>query len=95
MRKSRPIIYEALSEAKFYCSKYIQTRDNLALMNSYRVEVTFGSFENKKKKDKNYNQLNEEEKNMPNVKMNLFFITKYKNSGKLSSHNWFFNGFCR
>lgn len=27
--------------------------------------------------------------------MNLFFITKYKNSGKLSSHNWFFNGFCR
>jgi chitin synthase len=20
---------------------------------------------------------------------------KYKNSGKLSSHNWFFNGFCK
>lgn len=39
--------------------------------------------------------LNEEEKNTPMVKMNLFFITKYKNTGKLSSHNWFFNGFCR
>ena len=26
--------------------------------------------------------------------MNLFFITKYKNRGKLTSHNWFFNGFC-
>ena len=26
--------------------------------------------------------------------MNLFCLTKYKNSGKLSSHNWFFNGFC-
>lgn len=65
-------------------------------MNSYRVEVTFGSFETKKKKkDQNYSQLNEEEKNMPAVKMNLFFITKYKNSGKLSSHNWFFNGFCK
>ena len=36
-----------------------------------------------------------EDKNIPTVKMNLFFITKYKNSGKLSSHNWFFNGFCR
>ena len=27
--------------------------------------------------------------------MNLFMVTKYKNRGKLSSHNWFFNGFCR
>lgn len=27
--------------------------------------------------------------------MNLFLCAKYKNSGKLSSHNWFFNGFCR
>jgi chitin synthase len=27
--------------------------------------------------------------------MNLFLCVKYKNSGKLSSHNWFFNGFCR
>ena len=22
-------------------------------------------------------------------------VTKYKNRGKLSSHNWFFNGFCQ
>ena len=27
--------------------------------------------------------------------VNLFFCIKYKNSGKLSSHNWFFNGFCQ
>ena len=27
--------------------------------------------------------------------MNLFMVTKYKNGGKLSSHNWFFNGFLR
>ena len=27
--------------------------------------------------------------------MNLFLITRYKNSGKLASHNWFFNGFCK
>jgi chitin synthase len=27
--------------------------------------------------------------------MNLFICIKYKNSGKLSSHNWFFNGFCK
>jgi chitin synthase len=27
--------------------------------------------------------------------MNLFFCIKYKNAGKLSSHNWFFNGFCK
>jgi len=27
--------------------------------------------------------------------MNLFLCIKYKNSGKLSSHNWFLNGFCK
>ena len=27
--------------------------------------------------------------------MNLLIITKYRNSGKLSSHNWFFNGLCQ
>lgn len=26
--------------------------------------------------------------------MNIFFVAKYKNAQKLSSHNWFFNGFC-
>jgi hypothetical protein len=28
-------------------------------------------------------------------KMNIFFVVKYKNAQKLSSHNWFFNGFCK
>lgn len=27
--------------------------------------------------------------------VNLFFCIKYKESGKLNSHNWFFNGFCK
>ncbi len=27
--------------------------------------------------------------------MNIFLAAKYKNAGKLSSHNWFFNGFCK
>ena len=31
----------------------------------------------------------------PTTTMNLFLCVKYKNSGKLSSHNWFFNGFCK
>ena len=26
--------------------------------------------------------------------VNLYFVIKYKNAGKLSSHNWFFNGLC-
>lgn len=37
----------------------------------------------------------EDEYNKQPVKMNLFLITRYKNSGKLASHNWFFNGFCK
>ena len=27
--------------------------------------------------------------------MNLFVCIKYKEGGKLNSHNWFFNGFCQ
>lgn len=39
----------------------MQTRENLALMNAYRVEVTYGSFDKKKKKtDQSYQELNED-----------------------------------
>ena len=27
--------------------------------------------------------------------MNLFMCVKFANGGKLSSHNWFINGFCK
>lgn len=30
----------------------------------------------------------------PGAKMNLFTVVKYSNKGKLSSHLWFFEGFC-
>jgi hypothetical protein len=60
LKKCRPIIAQALTEAKSYCIKYIETRDSLALMHAYRMEVTFGSFENKYNKtpDPRYNTLN-------------------------------------
>lgn len=31
----------------------------------------------------------------PHTVMNLFMCCKYANAGKLSSHNWFLNGFCK
>lgn len=37
----------------------------------------------------------EMERDMTHTVMNLFMVVKYKNAGKLSSHNWFFNGFCQ
>lgn len=27
--------------------------------------------------------------------VNMFFCIKYKETGKLNSHNWFINGFCQ
>jgi chitin synthase len=39
--------------------------------------------------------LEEEQEEKYYTHMNLFMCVKYKNSGKLSSHNWFFNGFCK
>lgn len=41
-------------------------------------------------------QLNEELcEESPHTVMNLFLCVKYRNAMKLSSHNWFLNGFCR
>lgn len=39
--------------------------------------------------------MEEEQEERYYTHMNLFMCVKYKNSGKLSSHNWFFNGFCK
>lgn len=44
IRKSKPILSTCLSEARTYCLKYINTRDDLALMNPFRVEISYGSF---------------------------------------------------
>ena len=42
-------------------------------------------------------EIDEEEDQLTHepVYMNLFMVTKYQRTGKLSSHNWFFNGFCQ
>lgn len=56
------------------------SRDNLALLNTFRVPIKMST----KTLDRKFD-----------AKMNLFLVTKYKNRGKLSSHNWFFNGFCQ
>ena len=37
---SLPIIRKALGEGKRYCQEYISSRDNLALMNCFRVPLT-------------------------------------------------------
>jgi hypothetical protein len=34
------MIRKALNEGKKYCEEYITTRDNLALLNSFRVPIT-------------------------------------------------------
>lgn len=58
IKVGKPIIINALNEAKNYCNKYIATRDNLALLNSFRVDVKYGSF-TEGRKHTNYEHLNE------------------------------------
>ena len=56
-------------------------------MNVFRTELSIKREENNKRMVDE----NEEE----NLKMNLFVVTKYRNGGKISTHDWFFNGFCK
>lgn len=44
LKLSKSIIHNALNQAKIYCNKYIETRDSLALINAFRVDIQFGSF---------------------------------------------------
>lgn len=88
IRTSRPIIQEALSEAKRQSLEYISTRDGLALVSPFRVRINVAQ-----NRGRSYEELNEEDSGVSF--MNLFMVTKYKNGGKLSSHSWFFNGFCQ
>ncbi len=52
IRTSLPIIREALNEAKKYCKEYLSTRDNLALLNTFRVSIPTGTTTNRQKSNK-------------------------------------------
>lgn len=91
---------EALVRAKIYCEDYIKSRESLSIINYFRTSVFV------KKKVSEMTEENgevvktdfdeeEDECRVTATRMNLFLCTKYKNAGKLSSHNWFFNGFCK
>jgi cellulose synthase/poly-beta-1,6-N-acetylglucosamine synthase-like glycosyltransferase len=90
-------------------SNYIRARDDLAYLSYFRRKITFNKeileecgIKKKEKKDKlltdpddSHKKLNEENDDSLQTYMNLLLCTKYRNSGKLSSHNWFFNGYCK
>lgn len=84
---------QALKEAERYCDEYVTTRQSLAYLNTFRSKIPLKSVQQKSDDHStNYIDMNEEEEE--STFMNLFLCIKYKNAGKLSSHNWFFNGFC-
>ena len=66
------------------------TRENLLYLASFRKKLHLPVYESRQREE----TLIEERENATRH-MNLFMCTKYKNAGKLSSHNWFFNGFCK
>ena len=109
-RRARPMITKALQKAAGYCTSYLDSKDDLAYLAYFRKKVHFSDelVENYKPYgtdiQTNHFQTSssaliryddEEQQQGPSTVMNLFMCVKYKNSGKLSSHNWFFNGFCK
>lgn len=103
----RPLVMKALKEGERYCKNYLSIRDDLAYLAYFRKSVPYAVEHLLQCKDpshratlyqqnQSHEDLNEElEITRPETVMNLFMCVKYKNSGKLSSHNWFFNGFCK
>jgi cellulose synthase/poly-beta-1,6-N-acetylglucosamine synthase-like glycosyltransferase len=102
-RKARPLIIKALQECERYCREYMESREDLAYLAAFRSKVRVSLHE--EEEDEESSRLAPEgtdrhlaeshHQETVKVSMNLFLCVKYKNSGKLSSHNWFFNGFCK
>ena len=106
IKKARPLIDNALQQAKRYCNNYLIAKEDLAYLAYFRNKIKFDQHTSEAFKqnsgivmmtEESTKLLNEdeEEKKSQLTVMNLFLCTKYANAGKLSSHNWFFNGFCK
>ena len=91
----RTIATQAINKGIAFIDKYLATREQLCYVGSFRKKITLGLDENKKVHTKEDREGLYEEAEAQQRFMNLFMCVKYKNSGKLSSHNWFFNGFCK
>lgn len=89
-QKSKLIATEAISKALVHIDKFMATRENLLYLASFRKKIHLPAYESLQREE----TLIEERENATRH-MNLFMCVKYKNAGKLSSHNWFFNGFCK
>jgi chitin synthase len=87
----RAIATEAINKAIAFIDKYVATREDLCYLGSFRKQIALPSAQ----RGRGEGALVEEDEEGGVRSMNLFMCVKYKNAGKLSSHNWFFNGFCR
>jgi chitin synthase len=85
------IATEAINKAIAFIDKYVATREDLCYLGSFRKQIALPSAQ----RGRGEGALVEEDEEGGVRSMNLFMCVKYKNAGKLSSHNWFFNGFCR
>jgi cellulose synthase/poly-beta-1,6-N-acetylglucosamine synthase-like glycosyltransferase len=108
VRRAKPLIIKCLQEGERYCTEYVSSREDLAYLGCFRHKIKLnyqGALCHKEKRHRNkeYTDIYTNEVFVeevvegppPTSFMNLFMCIKYKNSGKLSSHNWFFNGFCK
>lgn len=92
---------KSIVEAENGCLKYISSKEELAHLAFFRHQIPYDQdiLSSREKEDLDNTSRPLEEKKGSERKektvMNLFFCTKYQSAGKLDSHNWFFNGFCK
>ncbi|EAR99425.3 chitin synthase (macronuclear) [Tetrahymena thermophila SB210] len=91
-----------LQDEKDEALKYIQSKKNNGFLYQIQssleqIDDTINDFPDKnKKKSKNLNT-SKKDKNPDDIddeSISIFHCVKYQNGGKLSSHLWFFSGFC-
>ena len=97
--KMKSCYANAVFRAEADCKRFIDSRREMSYLSYYRKKINFSKKHIKKgHSDPNtsYEEMRDDRhKEIPYTNMNLFMCVKYPNNGKLASHNWFFNGFCK
>ncbi|KAL4487126.1 hypothetical protein ABPG72_001578 [Tetrahymena utriculariae] len=79
-----------LYSVKQKAQKYIDSKSNNAILYQMRERISKVVDQNQEQEDKNTSSSVDETEDY----LHIFHCIKYKNGGKLSSHLWFFCGFC-
>lgn len=84
------LIFDAIVKTEDLCERYLQSREDTAIL--YPARMDPDEFMRREREEEESELRGKENEKQHSY---MFFVVKFKNEGKLSSHMLFFQGFCK